>query len=461
MDNKATALRYIDLFAGCGGLSLGLMRSGWTGLFAVEKDAFAFSTLQANLLERKKHFQWPTWFPIGAHNIDEVLSNYKARLTKLASQVNLIVGGPPCQGFSVNGKRNEKDKRNRLVDSYVSFVALVKPQLLFFENVRGFAMEFSKNGSGIVYSDQVTRRLAKLGYDIHAEMVNFADYGIPQRRWRFILVGTSKGEAKKFFEGLKQGKGIFLESKGLTSGATVSQAISDLERRHGDTDCPDSKRFRSGLYSPPTNQYQRLMRGDSVRNIPDSHRFPNHRPEIVGRFKEILERAPRNKKLSGDLRSEYELKKRSITPLAADLVCPTITSLPDDYIHYTELVFARLLRQCRITGWRRHLPLPGTPDFVFPKQRVVLFVDGCFWHGCQLHSRHVNKSGRFWTQKIQGNRSRDRRVNRMLRMRGWRVLRVWEHDLNGNRKMRLIERLRDELSRSLHTTKCVRSDIAS
>ena len=68
-------LNYIDLFAGCGGLSWGLMRSGWKGVFAVEKDAFAFATLKHNLIKRKKHFQWPAWFPIEAHDINEVLSN--------------------------------------------------------------------------------------------------------------------------------------------------------------------------------------------------------------------------------------------------------------------------------------------------------------------------------------------------------------------------------------------------
>lgn len=332
----ASNLKYIDLFAGCGGLSWGLMRSGWKGIFAVEKDAFAFATLKHNLIDRKKHFQWPEWFPVGAHDVDEVLSNCRNNLRTLAAKVDLIVGGPPCQGFSVNGKRNEKDRRNGLVDSYVSFVELVKPKLLFFENVRGFDMEFSKNGSGMVYSDQVTRRLKKLGYDVHSEIVNFGDFGVPQRRLRFILVGRSNGKAWEFFEHLRDEKDAFLKVKGLRAKRSVAQAISDLERQHGETDCPDSKSFRSGQYAPARNQYQKLMRAGCARRIPDSHRFPKHRDDIVARFEEILKSAPRNKQLSGDLRSKYELKKRSITPLDESLVCPTITSLPDDYIHYAE-----------------------------------------------------------------------------------------------------------------------------
>src|SRR5260221_3020627 len=116
----ASKPKYIDLYAGCGGLSLGLMRSGWKGIFAVEKDAFAFATLQHNLITRKKHFRWPAWLPVGAHDIDEVISEHKAALRELSSKVDLIVGGPPCQGLSINGRRDEKDKRNKLVDSYVS-----------------------------------------------------------------------------------------------------------------------------------------------------------------------------------------------------------------------------------------------------------------------------------------------------------------------------------------------------
>jgi DNA (cytosine-5)-methyltransferase 1 len=328
--------KVIDLFSGCGGLSLGLMRSGWKGLFAIEKDAFAFETLQHNLIDRKNHFLWPDWLPVGPHDIDEVLSHYKANIRKLGPSVDLIVGGPPCQGFSVNGKRNQRDRRNRLVESYVSFVELVKPKLLFFENVRGFDMEFLKNGSGMVYSDQVARRLKNLNYDVYAETVNFGEYGVPQRRRRFILVGTLAGKAREFFERIMDRKAQFLKKRGLEATHSVSQAISDLERQHGEADCPDSKKFCSGLYASAKNEYQRLMRAESAQRIPDSHRFPNHKKDIVARFEEILKSAPRNKQLSGELRSKYALKKRSITPLDEDAICPTITSLPDDYIHYSE-----------------------------------------------------------------------------------------------------------------------------
>ena len=95
----------------------------------------------------------------------------------------------------------------------------------------------------------------------------------------------------------------------------------------------------------------------------------------------------------------------------------------------TELALAGLLRRGKITGWRRHLPIPGKPDFTFLKQRIVVFMDGCFWHGCPKHSNMPASNRAFWKKKLTGNKMRDRRVNRALRKHGWRVIRIWEHDL--------------------------------
>lgn len=92
----------------------------------------------------------------------------------------------------------------------------------------------------------------------------------------------------------------------------------------------------------------------------------------------------------------------------------------------TELVVVKLFRKFRITGWRRHQKLIGTPDFTFFKQRTVVFVDGCYWHGCQRCSRVPKSNVDFWTRKIDRNRQRDRFVNRHLRSEGWHVIRVWQ-----------------------------------
>lgn len=95
----------------------------------------------------------------------------------------------------------------------------------------------------------------------------------------------------------------------------------------------------------------------------------------------------------------------------------------------TELKLAAIFRAHGITGWRRHQQLPGKPDFVFRKERLAVFVDGCFWHGCRWHCRMPKSRVGFWSGKIARNKSRDREVGRLLRKLGWRVFRLWEHGL--------------------------------
>lgn len=112
----------------------------------------------------------------------------------------------------------------------------------------------------------------------------------------------------------------------------------------------------------------------------------------------------------------------------------------------TEVLFAEILRSTGMTGWRRHYQLPGTPDFVFAKERVAIFIDGCFWHGCARCRHAIRKNKAFWETKIAANRARDRRVVRQLKSLGWRPIRIWEHSLK--RPEYVVRRLGTELSRS-------------
>ena len=112
----------------------------------------------------------------------------------------------------------------------------------------------------------------------------------------------------------------------------------------------------------------------------------------------------------------------------------------------TELVMVALLRRHGITGWRRNTRLFGKPDFVFRGWRLAVFVDGCFWHGCPRHGTKPRNNAAFWRKKFATNRVRDRLVSRTLRRDGWRVLRIWEHDLARKREARLVARLRRALA---------------
>jgi len=108
----------------------------------------------------------------------------------------------------------------------------------------------------------------------------------------------------------------------------------------------------------------------------------------------------------------------------------------------TELALAKLLRRHGITGWRRNQPVFGKPDFVFRQVRLALFVDGCFWHGCPKHATKPANNRAFWRRKLSSNKTRDRLVTRTLRKTGWRVLRLWEHELAKKNETRLVKRLK-------------------
>jgi DNA mismatch endonuclease (patch repair protein) len=92
----------------------------------------------------------------------------------------------------------------------------------------------------------------------------------------------------------------------------------------------------------------------------------------------------------------------------------------------TELKFLMLIRSSQISGWRRNYPLPGRPDFTFPKSRVVVFIDGCFWHGHNCSGRKPKRNTEAWVAKFQRNKRRDLTVTRELRSKGWKVIRIWE-----------------------------------
>ena len=117
----------------------------------------------------------------------------------------------------------------------------------------------------------------------------------------------------------------------------------------------------------------------------------------------------------------------------------------------TELKLAAMLRTARIRGWRRHQPILGCPDFLFRRERLAVFVDGCFWHGCRHHCRVPQANREYWHRKIARNAARDRNTNRLLRQAGWRVLRIWGHSLRSPELV--IRRITSELNATLNQCK--------
>jgi len=118
----------------------------------------------------------------------------------------------------------------------------------------------------------------------------------------------------------------------------------------------------------------------------------------------------------------------------------------------TELRFIEIMRKQRITGWRRGMKLPGQPDFVFRRERVVVFIDGDFWHGNPRNFRLPLSHIEYWTEKISSNKRRDQRVNRLLRARDWSVIRFWQSALKNE------EAVVSRLTKGLRAKKTQRRD---
>lgn len=349
-------LNYIDIFAGCGGLSTGLLNAGWEGLFAIEKNVDAFSTLKHNLIDGKKHFHWPSWLPIKECDINILLKENKEDLILLRNKVTLVAGGPPCQGFSMAGKRNKDDQRNKLVESYINFIRLVLPKVIVFENVHGFTVNFKDNKGPKRYSSYVEGALKRLGYKTACQIIDMSEYGIPQKRKRFILVAMKEYPPKEVFSILERNRNSFCMSKGISCSTSVQDAIGDLERSNGSLPSPDSNGFLAGIYGPAQSGYQRLMRLESKATglIADSHRFVNHRDSTYELHKQLLKMAPRGKRITPCDNIVSNLNRRGVTVLDPGLPAPTITSIPDELIHYNEP---------RILTVREHARIQSFPDW--------------------------------------------------------------------------------------------------
>lgn len=358
-----TQKHFIDLFAGCGGLSLGLKNAGWRGIFAIERTADAFETLKHNLIEKDvvSSFQWPEWLPCKHMTTSELIAGYADRLKELRGKVDLIAGGPPCQGFSFAGRRNPNDPRNRLTEEYIQIVELIQPTYLLLENVKGFKVAFKQNctDKAKVYAEIVKEKLEILGYQVFHQIVNASKFGIPQPRARFIMIAVRSDLVVKAspFDLLENFLPQYREEKGLPrqDNVSVRDAISDLETTgRALIPCVDTKGFHQIEYkeSKKPSSYQLLMRNKCASDIaPNSLRLARHNEVTLGRFNKILKTYTKGKSLTKKELEELGTKKQCFTPLHPDMLSRTITTLPDDLLHYSEPRILTVRENARIQSF--------------------------------------------------------------------------------------------------------------
>jgi DNA (cytosine-5)-methyltransferase 1 len=334
-------LVFADAFAGCGGLSLGLLQAGLIGRFAIEHDKFAFSTFSSNLLSHDSdlRFDWPCWLPQQPTSITDLLHNYEENIRSIAGTIDLLVGGPPCQGFSSAGRRKHDDPRNELFNAYLRLVEILRPRAVLIENVRGFTVNFDVESAVKNYSRQLRQRLANY-YTVFQELLDLSQFGVPQLRTRYFVLAIEPSLCSANpFEILKARLPSFLRSLRLQTPVSSWAAISNLELgRGGRRPSSDTPGFEEIVHSGPLTHYQRLMGAGTI--VPTDLRLARHSEEITRRFQEIIDQSHAegrlNTTISNELRARFGLKKKALRVLDPDRPSPTITSMPDDLIHYSE-----------------------------------------------------------------------------------------------------------------------------
>ena len=219
----------IDLFAGVGGLSLGFEKQGFDVLIANEYD----NSIAAAYSENHKH----TKMIVG----DITSLNLEGTFGTYTDKIDVIIGGPPCQGFSQKGQRKTiHDERNFLFKYYVAVVELVKPRYFVMENVPNVLT--AENG---YFLKEIEELFNKMGYSLEHDVLNASDYGVPQNRRRAVIIGKLNGAAPKLPE--PKNKKV-----------TIWDAISDLAYLKSGEGA-DKQEY----INPPESEYQKLLRGNS------------------------------------------------------------------------------------------------------------------------------------------------------------------------------------------------------
>lgn len=238
-------MNVIDLFAGCGGLSKGFMDAGFDVIVGVDNDQAALNTFAKN--------------HNGAVAMKADLSRQETfdEIRKIAGEreIDVVIAGPPCQGFSLTGPRNFDDERNKLYLAVIEIVKQYKPKAFIIENVPGMATLY-----GGQIKDEIIRRFKRMGYNIECDILCAADYGVPQIRKRLIFMGIRKDIGKPEFPKIQ-----------FTSDnyRTCRDAISDLPSLEDDLGAEEASYSQA-----PVTEYQKLMRGNC--SVLYNHSGTNH-----------------------------------------------------------------------------------------------------------------------------------------------------------------------------------------
>lgn len=292
-------LKIVDLFCGAGGLSLGFEEAGFNSVLAIDMWAQAIETFNFN---RKNN-------PVGiVADISKIDNNFVSE--QIGTRVNGIVGGPPCQGFSLAGKRSVSDIRNQLYKDYFRVVKTISPDFFVMENVSGILNLDDGN-----FKNDIIAQAQEAGYDIYYKKLLASDYGVPQNRVRVFFVGIKK----------ELYKGEFRFPEKCKQKISCEEALSDLPLFNG-------KEKATQYASPYKNQFQKQMRLKS--KIIFNHENTNH-ADIT---KKLIRHVPEGgsiKDLPPELRGDRKYDSL-LRRMRRDEPSNTIDTGHRTYFHYAE-----------------------------------------------------------------------------------------------------------------------------
>ena len=357
----------VDLFAGCGGLSLGLEQAGFHPIYVNELNDNALKSYLENRKISHPHLLESESYSNDIKTIinDKNVTKLKKHFTKTANvkidhgELDLLVGGPPCQGFSGIGHRRSYsvDKKqlpsNHLYQDMAWLIKQLSPKVFLFENVRGLlTSKWSKDGvKGEIWEDVKNTFSALQNYRIESSLILAKNYGVPQNRPRVILVGVREDISLKPWGNSKEVANGFLPEPTFNA-PDLEDLLGDLvdeKYKNGGS----TIKYPSGIKNDIQKFYRTKTDGSTMKkgSLVTEHEYSKHSEIVIKKFKNMI-------KNGGIISKEFKTKKFSQRLLKAKwgLNGPNITatSLPDDYVHFSQP------RVLTVREWAR---LQGFPDW--------------------------------------------------------------------------------------------------
>lgn len=327
--------KVLDLFSGAGGMAEGFLQAGFSIPFASDLSTQAAQTY----LNRHKQLGYSVSYFQGDINELKEPAILQAFLGDNIHAIDVVTGGPPCQGFSLAGKRDSNDIRNKLIHSYIEVLQQVKPKYFVMENVLGILSAESTNFQGLAQfyrKDKITDILKNefqfIGYShVALKIMDASLFGVPQKRLRVIFLGTRDDISPKLVHPEPNAKNLI----------STFTAISDLEKIGlGEAVTIYAKKLESEYQHKSRNGRTLAKNGKPIKaKYLMNHQTSKHTPLVIERFKKLKEGENIRcmlKRISSQQAAYLKTRKNNCKKIIAAQPSPTVLTLPDDLVHYNQ-----------------------------------------------------------------------------------------------------------------------------